>query len=168
MNPTFKRPNIKVAASKNIQILNRIGLVLIIGLWIFSFWIFNSAPNKVPIHFNINGKVDSYGSKYSLLLLPLLVTVIFTGLHYLSRVPYLFNYPFTITESNYEKAYRNATNSLHYLKFFIIVLFWIIQHLVYKTLVIENTSYHNIALAIILTLIILVPIIIALKKIKEK
>ena len=57
-----------------------IGIVLIPFIYLAYVW--EKLPEKVPVHWNIEGQVDRYGDKSELilipLLLPLLIYVLFT------------------------------------------------------------------------------------------
>lgn len=168
MNEVFERPKENVPPTKNIKTINTIAFCLLIALWIFSFWVYTNAPNTVPIHFNANGKVDSYGNKFSILVLPLIGTFIFFLLKFLSNKPYLFNYPYTITKDNYANAYKSATSMLHFLKLLVIILFGIIQYMVYKAINNESTLYSTVAIFTIIIIMLVVPIVIATKTVKGK
>jgi uncharacterized membrane protein len=61
---------------------------------------FSSLPAEIPTHFNIQGAVDRYGSKNTILFLPLLSLIIVCGLIFLTRFPHTFNYPTKITPEN--------------------------------------------------------------------
>lgn len=56
-------------------------IAIVLLPFIYLAYIWNDLPEKVPMHWNINGEVDRFGTKYELLLipilLPLLVYVIF-------------------------------------------------------------------------------------------
>lgn len=44
---------------------------------IFCMFIYNKLPDKIPIHFNINGSIDSYGSKlFVCIILPLILCIL--------------------------------------------------------------------------------------------
>ena len=53
-------------------------LILLIVLlpFIYLGYIWNSLPESVPIHWDGNGEIDGYGSKYSLILIPLLLPLL--------------------------------------------------------------------------------------------
>ena len=57
-----------------------IGIVLVPFIYLAYVW--EKLPEKVPVHWNIEGQVDRYGDKSELilipLLLPLLIYVLFT------------------------------------------------------------------------------------------
>lgn len=168
MIENFERPRIILPETKNDKIVNLVSIFLLVCLWVFSIWIYINAPEKVPMHFNGSGKVDGYGSKVSILLLPMIGTVMFGFLKYISIKPYLFNYPFKLTAENYERAYSNATSILFLAKFFVIVLFCIIQFMVYKAIHKESNYYSNIALIITLAAVVIAPIVLAIKTIRNK
>ncbi|WP_431242670.1 DUF1648 domain-containing protein [Flavobacterium sp. P21] len=51
-----------------------IGIVLIPFAYLAFIW--NSLPEKVPIHWNMNGEIDNWGNKFSLLLLVFMLPVL--------------------------------------------------------------------------------------------
>ncbi|AEM78236.1 SdpI family protein [Thermoanaerobacter wiegelii] len=52
-----------------------IGIIILI--WIFTFAIFGRLPAKIPMHWNIYGQVDRFGSKIEIFILPVIITVIY-------------------------------------------------------------------------------------------
>jgi uncharacterized membrane protein len=168
MSIPFDRPKYNPTISKNIKTMNTIAIFLLLILWCFTCWMYMHAPEKVPMHFNAKGDVDSYGGKISLFLLPLIGTIIFVGLHYLAKVPYIYNYPFTITEKNFAIAYKSASSMIHLIKFLIVTLFAVILHMIYRATNNESTTIYTVVLIIILISITVVPIIFASRNAKEK
>lgn len=54
-----------------------ISTILCIIPMIFSILLYNKLPEKIPTHFNINGEVDSYGSKFFVcILFPIILCII--------------------------------------------------------------------------------------------
>jgi uncharacterized membrane protein len=47
----------------------------IIAMFAGAIWAWPSAPAQIPIHWNIAGQIDGYGSKFWLLLMPIIATV---------------------------------------------------------------------------------------------
>jgi uncharacterized membrane protein len=168
MSIPFDRPKYNPTISKNIKTMNTIAIFLLLILWCFTCLMYMHAPEKVPMHFNAKGDVDSYGGKISLFLLPLIGTIIFVGLHYLAKVPYIYNYPFTITEKNFANAYKSASNMMYIVKFLIVLLFADIQCMIYKALNHETTTFYTVLLIIILISITVVPITLASRVVKDK
>ncbi len=88
---------------------------------------FPELNQKVPTHFNGAGKPDSWGNKYSLMILPIINIAMYAGLTVLNRYPYIFNYPITITEQNAIRQYQLAKTLVIWLKFSVAAMFLYIQ-----------------------------------------
>ena len=50
------------------QIIIAIGLVIL--PFVYAFYLYPTLPAKIPMHFNMNGEVDGWGSRESIYLLP--------------------------------------------------------------------------------------------------
>ena len=50
---------------------------------VYLFFIWNDLPEKVPMHYNLKGEIDRYGSKSELLLMVAIITVINMGVYFL-------------------------------------------------------------------------------------
>ena len=61
-----------------------------------------SLPDRIPAHFDVAGKVDRWGSKAELLVLPWISILMMAGLEWVSRHPKLWNIPVAVTEHNRE------------------------------------------------------------------
>lgn len=60
------------------KIVPKIMLALIPSIYLLFLW--NKLPSIVPMHWNVQGEIDHYGSKYYLILiclLPFLITILF-------------------------------------------------------------------------------------------
>jgi uncharacterized membrane protein len=108
-----------------LEILSVLGLLLSY-YFLLSSW--SSLPDKIPTHFGFDGAPDAWGSKMTLLLMPILATVIFAILTVLSRFPHTYNYPWRLTEQNAERQYRLARMLLTAVKMEVIYLFAYIEY----------------------------------------
>lgn len=63
-------------------------------------------PETIPVHFNGLGEPDEWGSKYSILMLALVASVMTGGMAWLSHHPRIYNYLREITEENAQRQYR--------------------------------------------------------------
>ena len=57
-----------------LSVLKELPLLAVISLpfiYLYNFW--KTLPEKVPLHWNINGEIDRYGDKSSLILVPILL-----------------------------------------------------------------------------------------------
>jgi len=83
------------------KILSSLLVMAILSIWLVGLSYYFALPDRVPIHFNISGKPDSYGSKeiflvlsaiFSLAPLIILLTAIFR-FTLINNFPYLINLP---------------------------------------------------------------------------
>ena len=47
-----------------------VAAALVVLAWVVSAWLYPGLPATIPIHWNIHGKVDGYGSKGTIFLMP--------------------------------------------------------------------------------------------------
>ncbi len=118
-----ERPVIKLEWTFIDRILEITGWVAMVGIWILTIVNYPGLPDTIPTHFNALGQVDGYGGKGTLLILPLIVTLVVVGLTILNRFPAIFNFPVKITHENAQKQYTNATRFIRYLKLVIALIF---------------------------------------------
>jgi uncharacterized membrane protein len=99
---------------KALKVLSVLLMAILFG---YIFYIWNYLPAKVPTHFNGAGRIDGWGGKGSLWMLPIIGLLLFMILSSLGRFPHIFNYPVTITEENAPKLYLEARRMLIILNF---------------------------------------------------
>lgn len=94
-----------------------LGTLVLVGLnW-------HTLPEQIPRHYNLVGEVDAYGGKSTVLLLPVVSSVLWASLTLLSRYPHIYNYLVEITEQNAARQYRLARRLIISLKAIVAVLF---------------------------------------------
>ncbi|WP_367329924.1 DUF1648 domain-containing protein [Sphingobacterium multivorum] len=120
------RPRIKLRLTTADKVLEFMGWCVVLLLWYVVTVHYSKLPEIVPVHYNIEGKVDKFGPKSILLMLPLIATVLYLAMTIINRFPHLFNYPVKITEENALQQYISATRLIRYLKFIVVVIFGII------------------------------------------
>lgn len=67
-----------------------------------------SLPATIPTHFGINGQVNGYGPKATLLIFPAIGVFITLLFQTLCRYPWVFNYPVRITAENATRQYSRG------------------------------------------------------------
>ncbi len=122
-----KQPKIKLEKSKTDFVLELLTLAILILYWAFVFSSLKDLPDSIPVHFDIHGNANSYGSKYQLLILPSIATLIFVLLLFLNKFPHIFNYPVKITEENAERIYIFATHFIKVLNLLFLTMFYFIS-----------------------------------------
>lgn len=117
------RPKIKPDLSSFDKGLEWSGNLLLVVMWCLTVYTVLKLPGTIPIHFDAGGKPDGYGHKLTLLILPIIATIIYIGLTILNRYPQIFNYPSKITEQNAPRQYLLATRTLRFVKLAILIIF---------------------------------------------
>ncbi|OPA74632.1 hypothetical protein BVG16_23010 [Paenibacillus selenitireducens] len=97
-----------------------IAVICVLILYVGLLW--TNVQDIIPIHFNVAGEVDGWGSKYLMLFLPATNLLIFSLLSMISRYPHTFSYPVEITEVNVQEKYGLARMMLSWLKLEITLL----------------------------------------------
>ena len=117
------RPKVNVSLSPLDKILESVGKLLIIIIWGLTLFVYFKLPTIIPTHFNAAGQPDGHGNKLTILILPIIATLLYFGLSKLNQSPQSFNYITTITEENAEKQYTFATRMLRILKISLLIIF---------------------------------------------
>ena len=117
------RPKINVSLSPLDKILESTGKLLFIIIWGLTLFVFFKLPTIIPTHFNASGKPDGFGNKLTILILPIIATLLYLVLTKLNQNPHTFNYINSITEDNAEKQYTIATRMLRVLKIALLIIF---------------------------------------------
>lgn len=124
-----KRPIIKIKKTLPdyaSDIAALLGIIFIIILLIM-YW--HKMPQIIPRHYNSDGKVDLFGNKMILLVLPILSLLFYLVFSLAERFPHLFYYPFNITAKTAEYYYRGAMKLLNCIK---IEIIWIFAYFEWK------------------------------------
>ncbi len=161
------RPRIQLIPTGLDKMLDSAGAILLAALWVITIYAFVKMPDIIPTHYNGAGTVDDYGSKITILILPVITTIIFFGLTWLNKYPHIFNYPTEINEDNAERMYTLATRMLRFLKLAIIIIF---TEIVVSTFLITQGTIKKLGVWIlpIELSIIAIPIIIVFIKSGKK
>lgn len=113
----MQKPKINPPLRRIDYILEALAAVCLLYAVVQIIVVYPQLSESVPIHFDMQGTVDGWGKKSTILLYPLISLFIFSGMTVLNRYPHLFNYPVPITESNAEKQYQLAKSLVSALKF---------------------------------------------------
>ena len=102
-------------------ILDIISLLFLIASLLYIIMEWSSLPNRIPFQFNF-GEVKIWGSKASVIALPLFGVVIWIGLSILEKFPQHINLPFFLQE-NKEMDHRNNRILLNMTKNVVVIFF---------------------------------------------
>lgn len=151
------RPKMKIELSPADKAFEVSSCILLVLLWALPLFYYSNLPNIIPIHFNASGKVDSYGIKATIFLLPAIGLALFAGLKIINRYPHIHNYAVKISPENALKQYTNSTRLVRVINTIVLFIFTII---VFE--IIQTASGKSLALGIwflpFTLLLILVPV----------
>lgn len=117
------RPKIKIELTKSDKILEIIALLLLVCLWIYVIYNYNSLPDIINTHFNAQGKPDGSGEKQYIFGLPGVATLMYLLVTIASKYPHTFNYTEEITEENALEEYSKTIKMNRILKIVVVGIF---------------------------------------------
>ena len=112
----MERPHLTIPTTPLDRVLEVVAIFSLIASIVLTVWHYSALPETVESHFNLSGVPDDTGPKKLMWLLPIMATVIYAGLTWLTRRPHALNYPVEITESNASAQYSNAVVMIRLLK----------------------------------------------------
>lgn len=121
--PQGARPKLHIPRTRLEIVLEVLGLAAMAGLVVFALRAWPTLPASVPVHFAVDGEVDAWGGKGSLLALLGLCFVFYAGLSVLERFPHIYNYPVPVTVENAPRLYLLGRQLMLALKVLISVSF---------------------------------------------
>lgn len=80
----------------------------------------------IPLHINIHGEVDNYGSKWELFILPAITLLIYLLTWWLERNPQLYNFPNSKKHSRKEQE-KIGVELISWLKAITVLMFVLIE-----------------------------------------
>lgn len=98
-------------------------IILLIGVFIYLFVAWGGFPDKIPGHYNAAGEINRMGSKYELLITPVIGWLMYLGVSAIERFPQVWNTGVTVTEENKERVYRVIRNMVSTLKVIMVAVF---------------------------------------------
>ena len=137
------------------------GVMLLVLYW-------SKLPESVAIHYNWKGEADGWGSKYTLILLPIIAFGLFMLLSVIEKKPQHFNYIVQITEQNAQIQYELARDLANITKNLSTILLMSITYTTIFEAIGIPIPYSNTIFVIFLVVIILVVIIYTIRSIKHK
>ncbi len=124
------RPRIKLATTPTQVSLSLIAWAGLFACWLLVAAYYRALPAIIPTHFGMNGTPDGWGSKGSLIAIPVVCSVMYTMFTIITRFPHTFNYPVRITPENAERQYGNALTLMYWMRTMVIALFLYLQWII--------------------------------------
>ena len=156
-------PKIHTSKSRLDHLFDGVAALLFVASIVYTMVSWGALPDQVPAHFNLAGEVDNYGSKWMLLLLPLIGIGMFAVLEFFERHPEWHNYPSRLNEDNGYRFYTASRTLLNRIKNLSVILFAQIQWDMVRVPLHNMETLSAWGTWIILGLIMIVPIILAVR-----
>jgi hypothetical protein len=122
MDIDYNRPKTSIE-----QLSRNASIFLLALMFILTLHSFFLMPGTVPVHFNISGEPDSWGSRWMIWLLPFIAVAASLLLALVHKVPQYINYPVQITKENAQRQFLLVRQFLYVLNLKIVLIFAIIQ-----------------------------------------
>ena len=100
-----------------------LNLGLLVFLWKLTFKNYKSLPEKIAIHFDVEGKPDNFGNKKWYFFTPILSVIFYVGIFFLIRSPESANFPVEITDENRDVQFFIMNLFVRWLLFLVVLIF---------------------------------------------
>lgn len=110
-----ERPKLQIPKTKGEWLLDILGTASFLAAFGYLIISWGSLPEEIPGHFNAAGEVDRWGSRYEILILPIISVLLWGGMSLLEKKPHIHNYPARLNENNAHAFYvisRKVANML--------------------------------------------------------
>jgi uncharacterized membrane protein len=124
------KPRIRVESTIVKRLLELVSIAGIIYIAYVLTQNWDSMPDRVPSHYGLDGRPDTYADKSSILTLPVVGFVIYMVITILDRYPHMFSYIWKITPENAYRQYQLAGTMLSAMKAEVI---WIFNYIAVST-----------------------------------
>lgn len=108
------------------RVLSVMSLIVLIGTFIFLLSAWPSIPDVIPRHYDVAGQVDGWGSKFWLLVSPIISAGVYLLVTVLERSPAIWAAEIPFTGNNRERVLSACLGILAAIKFDTVVGFAII------------------------------------------
>lgn len=86
-------------------LVTRLTLAILVFTLVFYAFYWFKMPDMIPMHYNLSGQIDRWGSKYESLFIPLGMIVLYVFLAFVEKKPSLWNTGVKITTENQQRIY---------------------------------------------------------------
>ncbi|MCM3744615.1 DUF1648 domain-containing protein [Sporosarcina luteola] len=104
------------------KLLDALTTIVYLAVLIYTIVIWSQLPDQVPAHYNSAGEINRWGSKWELILLPIIAAILAVFMTFLERHPEWHNY-MKLNENNIEFQYKNSRLLMNVLKNECVLLF---------------------------------------------
>ncbi|PXW10447.1 uncharacterized protein DUF1648 [Chryseobacterium sp. CBTAP 102] len=123
-------------------------------LWVFTLKNYNTLPERIPVHFDMEGKADGFGGKIYAFLIPVIALGLYAVFTYGTRHPEDTNFPVEITDQNMTTQFLIMKTGLRILFVLLAVVFLNLQDYMFRYAV-DDKAKPRISLATLFLSVIL-------------
>ncbi|MFC5601720.1 DUF1648 domain-containing protein [Sporosarcina koreensis] len=123
----FKRPKLDIPKSTFQKVFDGFTLIVFTAGIVHLIAVWGQLPDQVPAHYNAAGEVNRWGSKWELILLPIIAAILAIFMTFLEKHPEWHNY-MNLNENNIEFQYKNSVLLLNVIKNECVLLFVFIDY----------------------------------------
>lgn len=125
MNILRKKPKIEVKPTATDKKLILIGWGVVTLNFIVVLMFYFDLPETIPVHFNLKGEINGFGSKSILWTIPAISAALYliTSILALKLKPYYMNYPVKVTEKNAKELYALGIRMLAVMNLTTVIIF---------------------------------------------
>jgi uncharacterized membrane protein len=113
---------------------------LVVFLWWFTIKNYRALPQRIPIHFDFDGKADNFGSKRYSFLMPILGLMFYGMFIFIANHPEMGNFPVKITESNKDAQFFIMIFFLKWIFMLVLLIFLNSQDHMFRSAFDENSK----------------------------
>ncbi|MBE4947139.1 DUF1648 domain-containing protein [Chryseobacterium culicis] len=126
-------------------------------LWWFTLKNYSTLPERIPVHFDMEGKADGFGGRVYAFLMPVLALGLYALFVYGVRHPEDTNFPVEITKQNMNAQFLIMKIGLRILFGVLAVIFMNIQDYMFRCAVDEKAKPKISFAAIFLSVVLFTP-----------
>jgi uncharacterized membrane protein len=111
---------------RNLEIVGLAAMAAMLFIALRALFGPSQLPQLIPTHFGLDGQPDAWGSRWSLLSLPVVAVALYSLMTVVARRPSAFNFPVRVTPANRARLESLALDMIAWLKAELICVFaWI-------------------------------------------
>ncbi|WP_126652506.1 DUF1648 domain-containing protein [Chryseobacterium aureum] len=129
----------------------------VVFLWGFTIRNYKALPERIPVHFDMQGQADGFGGKPFAFLMPLLALVLYGVFTYGVRYPEGTNFPVEITTQNRGAQFLVMKIGMRLLFLILAVIFMNIQDYIFRCAADEKAKPRISFAAIFLSVVLFTP-----------
>jgi uncharacterized membrane protein len=105
-------------------------LLVAAGILIIAFSL-PGLPDKVPVHFDLKGEPNRFGSKYELWIVAGVSVLLYMIFSLISSKPHLYNYP--SQKNDLESQYRLGSKMMRSLKAWVLLFLLVVNYIIVRS-----------------------------------